>query len=333
MFKKWLLKGLMLVLIVCFFNSYCFAEEALSSELSRKLGISPYIVERFETFYEYQVTEADKARPEAEFCRIITKIRYAHAGDGVHLWRIDFAGDHFPVDEPAGEFNHTALMLYIDVDDNLSTGRAGLGIEEQISANNRGMTDGSINVTRVSYTASGSRITDSEPLPTVVLDGASLYIRCDDINIEEENGRLSFMFMINSEGWIASQDRNGGISKTGNMTVTANKADGKYYWTPGEADPSGGLQAGKAYIYPNPFIEEIRIPLYLKMGSQVSLSIYDESGRRVYGRTERVDNPGYNEIGWNSGNSPAGIYSCLISLATDDGNVTRLYGLAVKEGL
>lgn len=104
--------------------------------------------------------------------------------------------------------------MYIDTDNDPTTGRSGLGVEEQISFSNLNVSDGSIYVKRVRFNVSGDKTNDPEPMPTIVVDGSSLYIRYDDVIKREENGRFFFRFSALSKGWIASQDRYGGISKT-----------------------------------------------------------------------------------------------------------------------
>ncbi len=97
--------------------------------------------------------------------------------------------------------------MYIDTDNDSTTGRSGLGVKEQISFSNLKVSDGSINVKRVRFNVLGDKTNDPEPMPTIVVDGSSLYIRYDDVIKREENGGFFFMFSALSEGWIASQEK------------------------------------------------------------------------------------------------------------------------------
>ncbi|MBU1650874.1 T9SS type A sorting domain-containing protein, partial [bacterium] len=60
--------------------------------------------------------------------------------------------------------------------------------------------------------------------------------------------------------------------------------------------------------YPNPFNSTTIIPFELNKPGGVEISIYDTSGRKVYGWQEDNLSPGYYEIDWHADTESSGIY-------------------------
>jgi photosystem II stability/assembly factor-like uncharacterized protein len=73
--------------------------------------------------------------------------------------------------------------------------------------------------------------------------------------------------------------------------------------------------------YPNPFNPATTIKFYLKSASHVKMRIYDLKGELIASLTDEVRNAGMNEVTWNAGDVPSGIY--FYSMMTDEGILYR----------
>jgi hypothetical protein len=86
-------------------------------------------------------------------------------------------------------------------------------------------------------------------------------------------------------------------------------------------DPSPSESIKGVLLFPNPSStsDAVRIAYHTERVGEVEVSIYDESGRRVwYVKNDNVD-PGYNDLIWDGRDFkgqtlPTGIYRCVLSL-------------------
>ena len=90
-----------------------------------------------------------------------------------------------------------------------------------------------------------------------------------------------------------------------------------------------------AIAFPNPFFHEVRIACYLKETGKVDVSIYDESGNKVWSVSTNPIGIGYNEVGWDGKDTNGiqvmpGMYTCIISQQQNGGSLRILSGVLVK---
>jgi parallel beta-helix repeat protein/predicted outer membrane repeat protein len=64
--------------------------------------------------------------------------------------------------------------------------------------------------------------------------------------------------------------------------------------------------------YPNPFFNETTISFSLTEGTEISVIIYDNSGRKIDELINKKFSEGNYVINWNSGNAQPGIYFCVL---------------------
>jgi hypothetical protein len=218
-----------LVFLIFYVASPSFGE-AIPENVLEALDLKSEILGRFSVVHEYIPTPEDKARPREEFSRVITKVSYAHGGGDVHIWCIEFAGEA-PLNY---EWN---VVFYIDADNDISTGRAGLGAEEQIGIKSVG---GTLDISRRSYAANGQSAESPAPLPLrTLVHGRRLYIRYDNLTKNVEGDELLFRCSILSEGTIIKENKRATINKKEWGPVRGIKAEEAYYIT---GRPSKKLQ-------------------------------------------------------------------------------------------
>lgn len=68
--------------------------------------------------------------------------------------------------------------------------------------------------------------------------------------------------------------------------------------------------------YPNPFNASTNISYTIPIASDISISIYNLLGQRVWYASRRHDSPGQYSVNWNAGNNTSGVY--LARLIYDD---------------
>ena len=60
--------------------------------------------------------------------------------------------------------------------------------------------------------------------------------------------------------------------------------------------------------YPNPFASSSTVKYRVTQASNVTINIFNESGKRVSTLLNRKEAPGTYSVQWNSGSLPKGIY-------------------------
>lgn len=64
----------------------------------------------------------------------------------------------------------------------------------------------------------------------------------------------------------------------------------------------------KANIFPNPFRDELSVEFTLETQSQVSLQIFDRSGKQIYISSQGIMKQGQQQLNWGASLLPAGVY-------------------------
>lgn len=78
------------------------------------------------------------------------------------------------------------------------------------------------------------------------------------------------------------------------------------------SSPIVEAQPFEFFVYPNPFVAELKVRLALKQGLPMQLYIANLDGRKIADLHEGWMEEGVHEIDWNAGSLPAGIYQiCL----------------------
>ena len=152
--------------------------DGISDTLERKLATDPAFAETLEVVAEGKTYEPTPQRP-ARYD--ITRVRFGNVAKGRWLWAIEFA-------EPY-TFENASAILYVDADNDRSTGRSGLGCEFMYG--HRGGRPWC-----VPYAADGSR--GDGPQQRLGLENGVLYI-CADIDLRQEGGRSKFRLWVLSE--------------------------------------------------------------------------------------------------------------------------------------
>ena len=152
--------------------------DGLSDALEMDLHTNPRIAEALETVSEgtvYAPTEAKPARYN------LTRVRFGNVARGRWLWALEFG-------EPY-RFENASLLLYVDADNNLDTGRPGMGCEVVY-----GQREG--RPSQMLYVDAEKR--SDFPMPRVGLENGVLYI-CADLALNQVEKRSVFRMWVLSE--------------------------------------------------------------------------------------------------------------------------------------
>ncbi|MGD9497084.1 MAG: hypothetical protein AB7Y46_12375, partial [Armatimonadota bacterium] len=152
--------------------------DGLSDALEKQLLTDAGFPETLEVVAELQTYEPTPERP-ARYD--LTRVRFGNVARGRWLWAIEFA-------EPY-TFDNASLILYVDADNDPSTGREGMGCETTYG-HSRGLP------TQMFYLAEDRR--RDFPPPRVALEDGVLYI-CADLPLNQQGGRSVYRAMILSE--------------------------------------------------------------------------------------------------------------------------------------
>ena len=105
---------------------------------------------------------------------------------------------------------------------------------------------------------------------------------------------------------------------TGNWTQTWAQFDPRNYVLPVSVSNISSLTPESFSIdqnYPNPFNPSTRIRFEIASGSEVTLSLYDVSGKSLGELFNGKLNAGVYEYEWNAANLPSGVYFCRLEAA------------------
>jgi hypothetical protein len=92
-----------------------------------------------------------------------------------------------------------------------------------------------------------------------------------------------------------------------------------------------------AIFSPNPFSDEVRMAYHITEPGEIEISVYDESGSKVWYKSSEITETGYNEVVWdgyNKNGSPvqSGIYSCIVYMRNNGEVIPVASGTIVKKG-
>ena len=73
--------------------------------------------------------------------------------------------------------------------------------------------------------------------------------------------------------------------------------------------------------YPNPFNPSTRINFDLPFAGQVSLIVYDITGRKVAELAGGYNERGHHSVTWNASNQASGVYFAMFIARDSQGNV------------
>ncbi len=149
-------------------------DDGIADMIEWRLGCDPQRAEQLEAICEAPGTAADDAPARLD----LVEVRFANVAKDRWLFAMEFADDF--------TFENCYVLMYIDADNDASTGRPGFGNEYYwtISAPKPG---GYV------YTHRGERLVS--PPPRVVLDGRVVYV-CGEAPILQQDGRSRFRLSI-----------------------------------------------------------------------------------------------------------------------------------------
>ncbi|MEL6823887.1 MAG: T9SS type A sorting domain-containing protein, partial [Calditrichota bacterium] len=105
----------------------------------------------------------------------------------------------------------------------------------------------------------------------------------------------------------------------GGITVLGAEINGQEYGTITAVEPEIAIYPTEAILhqnYPNPFNPITTISYSLSSAADVTLSIYDLSGRKITTRVNSIQQAGEYRINWNAENAASGVY--VYQLRTGD---------------
>jgi hypothetical protein len=152
--------------------------DRIPDEIEEALATDPEFAEELALVVESPAKDA-LAGDDARFD--IRNVYFGNVAQGRWLWRIEFAVPY--------NFDNTAIIVYVDSDNNPETGRPGMGCEVTC-----GHSQGS--PSQMFYLAA-ERAAEFPP-PRVAIAGGALYI-CADLPINQQDGRSKFRMMILSQ--------------------------------------------------------------------------------------------------------------------------------------
>ncbi len=177
--------------------------DTIPDAVEQDLGTDPDFAEELFVLGDDGTGEGAE-KPEYSPCHDITRVYHVSVARGRYVWCVEFLEDFRP--------DESTFILYIDSDNDRTTGRENLGCEEMLhfSSGPGGAT---------MYEANGNRYVGNPP--RYVVDGNRLY--CSrNIELNQENGKSVYRLNVLSE----HSDPHVGIDTWGGETVTA----------PGESD-------------------------------------------------------------------------------------------------
>ncbi len=314
MFSR-LIQASFILLLIISLSGIVYGNEALPKGIAETLGVSVDTGTRFEIIYEYQPTASDKARPDAEYHRIITKVSYAHGGGDVGLWKIEFV-------EGYSASKHL-VHIYLDSDNDILTGRQHKrsdgsyadwqGVDHLLTLDNT--TDEWV-IRRREYTPSGSVSDPVDNLPVYAAEGNTVYCR-ETISKNKDGVKLVF------RGRVVSQIPGKVVNSSPWLNINA-KAYSEY-----DSSEDPGILA-----YPNPFLDKVQITWSSEEVGTIRVMIFDVKGNTVWDESQNFE-AGYQSIYWDGrdkdGTSlPGGIYHCLV-ITGDNRDAKPLFrGILVK---
>ncbi|MFA7003181.1 MAG: hypothetical protein WC429_04010 [Verrucomicrobiia bacterium] len=155
-------------------------QDTIPAEAKTALGCDPQAKESFVTIWERPAAKA--AKPPADPARTIKRVALANAAGNRFIWRVDFLAPY--------SAENSSLLLYLDADDNLTTGRQpGHGCEFMLHCS-----EGLPGIT--AYTPDGK--TRIAPPPRVAVAGGSAFISYD-VDPAQRDGASHFRLSVLSE--------------------------------------------------------------------------------------------------------------------------------------
>ncbi len=171
-----------IVSVIIVAGGLCYAQDTdgdgLSDAVEKQLLTDPEFAEALEVVAELPTYEPTPERP-ARYD--LTRVRFGNVAQGRWLWAIEFA-------EPYS-YDNAGLILYVDTDNDPTTGREGMGCEVTY-----GHSGGS--PSQMFYLPEDRR--PDFPPPRVALEDGVLYI-CADLPLNQQDGRSVYRASILSE--------------------------------------------------------------------------------------------------------------------------------------
>ncbi len=311
LYKGIKIRAIFVALFIICLSGIAYGNEALPEAVAEELGVSADIGRRFETLYKYSPTAVDREKPDEEYYRIITAVSYAHAGEDVHVWKMEFV-------EGYSVSGHT-INLYLDTDNDINTGRQRNnprwdGIDVQCALNN------SIDAWRVfgyCWDAGGTE-GRLQTTPVFVADGNAVYCRYD-APMYKRGSQFMFRYRLTSEA----------------VGKTVDQVDWQLVRTKVLSEGDDTVAASAILAYPNPFSDQIEISWSSEEVGVMRVMIFNEEGNVVWDETATFDTSGYQSIYWdgyhkNGTPLPMGIYHCLVMKGGKEASMPLFRGTLVK---
>ncbi len=92
-----------------------------------------------------------------------------------------------------------------------------------------------------------------------------------------------------------------------------------------------------AIFFPNPFSDEVKMAYHITEPGEIEISVYDESGSKVWYKYSGIADTGYNEVVWDGCNkngypAQSRIYNCIVYMRNKGEVIPVASGTIVKSG-